>query len=152
MRKYRVLFLVLGLAFVYCWVKFYTFYEGTAQGIWGSTTRGDFFFYFELLLDYLVVAWFICSIFFSLKISKNNSPQQNKRFIIPAVIFLLPGVVYGTLSYEDYDVNIFTFLVVHYEIWRFWSDNFLMEYIVLTLVAVPVFVIKMICYFLWKNS
>lgn len=151
MSKYRVLFLVLGLAFIYCWVKFYTFYEATAQGIWGSTTKGDFFFYFELLLDFFVVAWFICSIFFSLKISKNNPPQQNKRHFIPAFIFLLLGLVYGTLSYEDYDVTIFTYLAEHYEIWRFWSDNFLMEYLVLTLVAVPVFLFKWISYYIWKN-
>lgn len=50
---------------------------------------------------FLVVAWFICSIF--------------------------------------YDVNIFTYLVVHYESWSFWSNNFLMEFLILTLVTVPLF-------------
>lgn len=151
MRKYRILFLILGLAFIYCWAKFYTFYEGTAQGLYGSTSKGDFFFYFELLLNFIVIAYFICSIFFSLKISKNNTPQQNKRLFLPAFIFLLLGLVYGTLSYEDYEVNIFTYLANNYELWRFLSDNFLMEYLILTLVSVPVFVFQLIRYYLWKR-
>lgn len=150
MRKYRLLFLILGLAFIYCWLKFYSFYEGTSQGPFGSAYKGGFFFYFELLLNFIVIAYFICSIFFSLKISKNNAPQQNKRLLIPAFIFLLLGTFYGTLSYVDKDENIFSYLVNHYKHWTFWSANFLMEYIILTLLTGPVFFFKWMSYYLWK--
>lgn len=149
MRKYRVLFFLLVLAFIYCWIKFYAFFEGLSQGIFGSTTRGDVFFYLELILNFLVIAFFICSIFFSLNISKEKTQQQNRRQLIPAGLFFVLATFYGTLSYED--TNVFSYLADNYEDWSFFSDNFLMENIVLSLVATPVFLFKWISYYTWKK-
>lgn len=150
MRKYRVLLLILALTFVYCWVKFYATFKGSAQGLYGSTSKGDFFFYFELVSNFIVIAYFICCIFFSLKLSKHKEQRQNKRLLFTAFIFLLLATVYGTLSYGEDRENVFAYLDNHARYWSFWSANFLMEYIILTLLTGPVFFFKWMSYYLWK--
>jgi len=152
MKKYRILFLILGLAFIYCWIKFYSFYEGTSQGLYGSTSKGDFFFYLEFIPEYFKVAFFVCSIFFALKVSKNKEEKLNRRLLVIAFLFLLFAIVFGTLSYQDYNEHIFVYLSEHYEHWTFWSANFLMEYVILNLVSVPLFLFKWISYYLWKRA
>lgn len=41
-RKYRILSLVLDLAFAYCPIRFYAFYKGTSQSSWTGPPRRCF--------------------------------------------------------------------------------------------------------------
>lgn len=52
------------------------------------------------------------------------------------------GTFYDTRSYGDDDVSIFSYPAEYYGDRTFWSGNFLMGYLILTLVAWPVFLFK----------
>jgi len=65
-------------------------------------------------------------------------------------LFLILATFYGTFSYED--TNVFSYLAEYYEDWSFFADNFLMEIIILSLVASPVFVFQLTRYYTWRKD
>ena len=152
MRNNRILFFVLAFAFLYCWIKFYAFYAGVAQGPFGSSKKGDFFFYLELFSYFLPIALFIGSAYSSTSVSKNIEQNNNLKLFLALILFVIAAGS-GVFSVEEYAAgNSFTYLKYHYEDWRFFSDNFLMENLILFFTSGFLFIYKFARHLLWKRS
>lgn len=144
MRNNRILIFVLVLSFLYCWIKFYAFYSGVAHGPFGSSEKGDFFFYVELICHFLPIALFITSAYLSISVSKNKEQNNSQRLLLALVLFIVAAGS-GVFSVEEYAAgNSFTYLKYYYEDWRFFSDNFLMENLMLFFVSGFLFLFKVL--------
>ena len=144
MRNVRILIFVIALAFVYCWIKFYAFYGGVAQGPFGSSTKGDFIFYVELIANFVPIMFFAASIYCSVGINRQNAHRNNLRLFL-ALLLLIIAAIGGVFSNEEFgESNSFAYLQYHYDDWHFFSDNFLMENLILLFTSGDLFLYKLI--------
>lgn len=152
MRKYRLFFLMLVVAFLYCWIKFYTYYREGGQGIFGSSVKGDFVFYLELFVAFIPVGLFTAGIYSLIRVTKEDQRKNSLKLFL-ALIFFIVATGSGVFSVEDYAAgDSFTYLKYHYEDWRFFSANFLLENLILFFVSGLLFIYKFLISFLWKRE
>lgn len=152
MRRYRMFFLMLALAFLYCWIKFYTFYREGGQGIYGSSVKGDFVFYLELFVSFIPIGLFTGSIYSLIRVSKDDMRMNGLKLFL-GLIFFIVAAGSGVFSVEEYSAgNSFGYLNNHYDDWRFLSDNFLMENLILFFVSGLLFIYKLLSNFIWKRK
>lgn len=152
MSTKKIFPLILLAIFLYCWIKFYAFYQVAAQGPFGSSQKGDFLFYVELFAGFIPIALFTASIYASFRVSKNNR-QRNSLKLLLALIFFAVAAGSGVFSVEEYAAgDSFTYLIYHYEDWRFFLDNFLLENLVLFFISGLLFIYKLLSHFLWRSK
>lgn len=145
-RNNGTLFLMLAFAFLYCWIKFYAFYGGVAQGPIGSSQKGDFFFHLELFFLFVPVALFMGSVYSSIRISHNDE-QKNKLRLFLSIISFTIASIFGVSSYEETDS-----FGNYYRDWHFFSDNFLLENLILFFISGFLIVYKFLGNFLRKRK
>lgn len=117
MNKKILLRWILLITFLYCWFKFYVFYQaGSSQGpLPGESSKGGFIFHLELFAHLIPVTLFIWSIFCSFVYLRRKNAN---RLLLAVLLFIppfallqhkidapfIPSVVTQTLIYRDADL------------------------------------------------
>lgn len=103
MNKKILLRWILLITLLYCWIKFYAFYqEGSSQGpLPGERLKGGFIFHLELFAYAIPIMLFTCSIFYSCAYLKGKTGRKNGNNLLAAVLLFIPP--FGLFQHQIYE-------------------------------------------------